>query len=81
MPVRVKLSDCLKIIIYKGKSIPLKTEAKDTILKSKNTTNQLKITKKKTTLKEGITAVKANKTPKLVATPFPPLNLKNSVQL
>mgnify|MGYP001039834369 CR=1 FL=1 len=59
----------------------LKIEAKETIRDNRKIKDQTNITKKKIILRFALTMPKPIKTPKLVATPLPPLNPKNIVQL
>lgn len=73
--------DCLNISVYTGTLIPVITEAMDTILKAMNTINQVRIAKPSINFKPGTLIDSPSSIPKVVATPLPPLNLKNTVQL
>lgn len=64
-----------------GREIAVKTEATETILAITKIKIQVKITKPSINFKPAILIAKPNNTPKVVAMPFPPLNLKNIVQL
>ena len=77
----VKTLDCLDKTMYMGRAILVKTEAIETIRVIINTPNQVRITRPNITLKLLILIAKPNNTPKVVAIPLPPLNLKNTVQL
>ena len=89
MTMKIKRSKA-KILNSKGKErIKEKTkkekvliiEAKETILKIKNTTTHIIIAIRKPAVKEGNTRQSPAIAPKLVDTPLPPLNFKKGVQL
>ena len=61
--------------------MPLNIDARETILVLINTTNHVRITRANTTFIPAALTAKPNNTPRVVAIPFPPLNLKNIVQL
>ena len=73
--------DVLKISINKGKEIALKTEANETMRKIKNTINQTNITNVTISLSSVMVTANPARIPRVVATPLPPLNRKNIVQL
>lgn len=73
--------DCLNMIVKTGKLNAAKIEAKEIILLAINTANQISIVNPKTIFNPGILIDKPNNTPKVVATPLPPLNFKKMVQL
>ena len=73
--------DCLNNIVKTGKLNAERIEAREIILEIIKTINQTKIVKPNTTFNPGIVRESAIKTPKVVATPLPPLNFKNMVQL
>ena len=77
----IKIRDCLNKTMYSGKARPLESEAKETILAIKKTTNQVRTVIPKIILKPLILTAKAINTPKVAAIPLPPLNLKKIVQL
>jgi len=64
-----------------GKVIALTIEATETILLIEKTVTQIPKDDKTTHIKPLIFNVKASITPKVVATPFPPLKLRNTGQL
>lgn len=72
---------CFNTIIAMRKAIPQEIEASETVLEVKKTSSQVKITIPNIMLKAGILNDKPIKTPKVVATPFPPLKFKNTVQI
>lgn len=72
---------CLNMIVKTGNAIPLTTDAMETILKIMNVASQVKTTRPNTGLSAAILIANPSKTPKVVATPLPPLNLKNIVQI
>ena len=67
--------------IERGKRLAETIEAKETKPVDKNVTIQAKITDIKAALNGLTTIARPIMTPKLVATPFPPLKLRNKVQL
>ena len=77
----IKARDSLKISIYIGRASAVSTEATEIILTIINTTNQVKIAKPTIIFKPAIFIARPINTPKVVATPLPPLNPKNMVQL
>lgn len=81
VPETIKRGDCLKRIMYMGKAMALITEANETILATIKIANQVKITKLKINFMPVISMLNPANTPKVVATPLPPLNFKNIVQL
>ena len=77
----IKLMDCLNKIVNKGKLKAANTEAKEMVLLIINTANQIKIVIPSMIFKPAILIESPNKTPKVVATPLPPLKFKKIVQL
>ena len=69
------------MITYTGSAMPVKTEAKETTLVVKNVINHVRTKRPRIIFKVPIWVAKASNTPKVVATPLPPLNFKNIVQL
>jgi len=67
--------------IYIGKDIAAKIEATETIRLTRNVTSQVRITSANMKPIPGITHAAPSKTPKVVATPLPPLKFRNMVQL
>jgi hypothetical protein len=71
---------CLRTM-YAGKDIAAKSDAREIILVARKLTIQVRITRTNTRLIPGITQADPSKTPKVVATPLPPLKFRNIVQL
>jgi len=67
--------------VYAGINKAVKIEATETILEITNTASQVKIDRIKIGFSIAILSDKPNNTPKDAATPLPPLNLKNTVQM
>ena len=67
--------------VYTGKTIAVTTEERDIIFEKVNTLSQVIANKPNINLRPLIFMAKPNKTPNVVATPLPPLNFKNTVQL
>lgn len=74
-------ADCRNNIVNIGKLNADKIEDREMILTIEKLRNQINTVKPKTMLNPGILKAKPKSTPKVVATPLPPLNLKNIVQL
>jgi len=77
----IKIRGCFNKNIYRGRAMPLNIDAKETILLMAKTTNHVRITRANTTFMPAALTANPNNTPRVVAMPFPPLNLKNIVQL
>ena len=78
---KIKTPVCLNIVIYIGNNIAVITEATETILVIRKSKIQVKIIKPNITFRPGNVIAKPNKTPNVAATPLPPLNPKNMLQL
>lgn len=78
---KTKIPDCLNRAIYIGNNIALIMEATETILVIRKTKAQVKIIKPNIRFIPASLTAKPNKTPNVVATPLPPLNPKNMLQL
>jgi len=79
--IRIKPIDCLNKTVNKGKLKAANTEAKEMVLLIIKTVNQIKIVIPKIIFKPAILTESPAKTPKVVATPLPPLKCKKMVQL
>jgi hypothetical protein len=77
----VRKLDCLKAIVRIGNDIEETIEARDTIRKARNTETQIKNNKPRIGFSPEMVKVNPIRTPMVVATPFPPLNFRNIVQL
>ena len=75
-----KFSGCLNIAIYIGKETQAKIEARETIRAAAKTTAQVKRVKPRMGLSTAEVTDKASSTPKVQATPLPPLNFRKTVQ-
>ena len=79
--IKIKLRDCLNRTVNTGKLKADNNEAKEMIRVRRNTANQIKTVIPSIIFKPAILIESPNKTPNVVATPLPPLNLKKIVQL
>ena len=75
------MRDCLNNQAHKGKLNAAMIEESETILNITNTANQTKTAKPNNHFTPSIVKAKPNNTPRLVATPLPPLKRKKIVQL
>ena len=73
--------ESLKKSAERGKLKPARSEARETIRKIINAQNQTRTTIPKIWAKKGTRKDKPINTPKEVATPLPPLKLRNTLQL
>lgn len=74
-------TDCLNKTMKAGIAAQQSIEAKETNLVTKNTASQERKTKLNTAPNPGILKLNPIRTPNVVATPLPPLNLRKTVQL
>ena len=81
IPANTTIADCRNSIVNKGKLSAANIEDKEIILSARKLANQTNAVKPKTIFNPGILRVRPKSTPKVVATPLPPLNFKNIVQL
>lgn len=80
-PAQIKIADCLNSIAKSGKLIAARMEAKEIILLAINVSSQTITVSNKINLNPGIFMDRPKRTPSVVATPFPPLKFKKTVQL
>ncbi len=73
--------DCLNNSANKGKLKTANIEAKEITLLIINVTNQTRIVNPRTIFNPGMITESPKNTPKVVATPLPPLNFRKIVQL
>jgi hypothetical protein len=81
MPTDTTITERQNSIVNRGKLRAASMEAKEMILLIKKLKNHTTIVKPRAIFNPGILKARPKSTPKVVATPFPPLNLKNIVQL
>jgi len=81
VPTHTKVSDCLNISVRKGKLKAANIEANEIVLLTIKTIAQITIVRPKIILNPGILIDRPNRTPRLVATPLPPLKFRKIVQL
>lgn len=80
-PTKITGKDLLKNVAKTGKLIAARIEAKEMILLVIKVTSHTKTVNINMNFKPAIFTERPSNTPKVVATPFPPLNPKNIVQL
>lgn len=80
-PDKITGNDCLNNSANKGKLAAANIEDNEIILLKINVSDQIIMVSPRITFNPGILAERPIKTPRVVATPLPPLNFKNTVQL
>ena len=79
--IKIRLNDCLNNIASIGKLNAANIEASDMVLLAIKVTNQTNTVNPNTIFNPAILRDKPINTPKVVATPLPPLNWRKIVQL